>query len=515
MTATIQATAASTNQLAGSARSTRSASGVALGSRTFEQVFGEAIDERPEAVKVEEPEHAEPADRAGERDRATSKDDQEEGEVSDRAGGSEEAPNTAASEVAEPIADDDEYTEDDVVALTPDDPDHPDRIASVEDTRATATATITTEGIRHEITHAADVDLAAMNAGELSTRGRRSELSEPTDPDREGSAKPDAARARSAAIQGETKGQTSDSSQGEAKSAGGERGATTTPAPSATASASTAAPAAASAAASAAGSTAGTTTTAAPSSTSTASAGAGVGAAAVAGASTPTGPTGSSGTTTPAAAALERLTSLGNARTPATESAPKTTPSARHPALAQVQRGLAQVLKEGGGTVNLRLNPRSLGEVKVELTLKEGVATARFEASSESARRLLNDNLTTLRQALEAKGVRVESLSVEVREGERPTESANGQRTGTDAGPGHKGDGTPDGLDARSETGAEGGSRGDARDAHQALSGGAGTRARGDGDAELPEHADITDDLADESGRGALRGAWVGLDMVA
>ncbi|MEZ6318039.1 MAG: flagellar hook-length control protein FliK [Phycisphaerales bacterium] len=514
MTATIQATAASTNQLAGSARSTRSASGVALGSRTFEQVFGEAIDERPEAVKVEEPDHTEPADRGDERDRAEAKDDRDEGEVADPGEGSAEAPNAAAGEVAEPIADTDEYDEDDVVALTPADPDHPDRNATVEDARATPTAAITTEGIRHEITHAADVDLAAMNAGELSTRGRRSELSEAPDPDRAGSAKPDAARARSAAIHAETKGQTSDSSQGEAKSAGGERGATTTPAPNTNSPASTGAPAA-TAAASAAGSTASTTTTAAPSSTATVSAGTGVGAAAVAGAGAPTGPTGSSGTTTPAAAALERLTSLGNARTQSTESAPKTTPSARHPALAQVQRGLAQVLKEGGGTVNLRLNPRSLGEVKVELTLKEGVATARFEASSESARRLLSDNLTTLRQALEAKGVRVESLSVEVREGERPTESANGQRTGTDAGPGHKGDGTPDGLDARSETGAEGGSRGDARDAHQALSGGAGTRARGDGDAELPEHADITDDLADESGRGALRGAWVGLDMVA
>lgn len=79
---------------------------------------------------------------------------------------------------------------------------------------------------------------------------------------------------------------------------------------------------------------------------------------------------------------------------------------------AQVGRGLAAVLRQGGGSVLLRLQPDALGELKVRLDLKDGVVTAKFEASSDQARRLLDAGLPELKAALEARGLAVERLEV-------------------------------------------------------------------------------------------------------
>lgn len=89
---------------------------------------------------------------------------------------------------------------------------------------------------------------------------------------------------------------------------------------------------------------------------------------------------------------------------------------------AQVGRGLAAVLRQGGGSVLLRLQPEALGALKVRLDLHEGVVTARFEASSDQARQLLDEGLPELKAALEARGLAVERL--EVRAAPAPTERA-------------------------------------------------------------------------------------------
>ncbi|MBX3403548.1 MAG: flagellar hook-length control protein FliK [Phycisphaeraceae bacterium] len=71
---------------------------------------------------------------------------------------------------------------------------------------------------------------------------------------------------------------------------------------------------------------------------------------------------------------------------------------------AQVSRGLAAAMSRGAGDVTLRLNPESLGFLRVKLEVRpEGVA-ARFEVSTDAARRLLEQNSETLRAALEARG---------------------------------------------------------------------------------------------------------------
>ena len=79
---------------------------------------------------------------------------------------------------------------------------------------------------------------------------------------------------------------------------------------------------------------------------------------------------------------------------------------------AQLQRGLAQVLRQKGGTLNLKLDPVDLGTVKVSLTMSQGRVEGSIEASSEQARGLLHDHLDTLKSSLEQRGITVDRLDV-------------------------------------------------------------------------------------------------------
>lgn len=79
---------------------------------------------------------------------------------------------------------------------------------------------------------------------------------------------------------------------------------------------------------------------------------------------------------------------------------------------SQVSRSLAGIIARGGGKLILRLTPQALGDVRVDVQVREGSASALFQAEHESARDLLKSNLATLRHALEIRGVRVERLEV-------------------------------------------------------------------------------------------------------
>ncbi|MBX3322832.1 MAG: flagellar hook-length control protein FliK [Phycisphaeraceae bacterium] len=79
---------------------------------------------------------------------------------------------------------------------------------------------------------------------------------------------------------------------------------------------------------------------------------------------------------------------------------------------SQVARALARVMSTGGGSMTLRLNPQSLGDVRVEISIQRGAATAIFDAENQSARDLLKSEIDHLRSALERRGVVVERLEV-------------------------------------------------------------------------------------------------------
>jgi flagellar hook-length control protein FliK len=79
---------------------------------------------------------------------------------------------------------------------------------------------------------------------------------------------------------------------------------------------------------------------------------------------------------------------------------------------AQAARGLAAVLRQKGGNVTIRLAPDSLGDLKVSMRLDGVQVWANIEATSESARELLEGQRDSLRVALEAHGLKVERLDV-------------------------------------------------------------------------------------------------------
>lgn len=78
----------------------------------------------------------------------------------------------------------------------------------------------------------------------------------------------------------------------------------------------------------------------------------------------------------------------------------------------QVSRGLAQLLRNQGGTLSLKLAPESLGAVQIDLKLSSGRVEAVIQANDEVARGLLESQVSRLRGALEARGVTVDRLEV-------------------------------------------------------------------------------------------------------
>jgi len=94
-------------------------------------------------------------------------------------------------------------------------------------------------------------------------------------------------------------------------------------------------------------------------------------------------------------------------------------PSDRPPAIDRarfVQRVARafEAVGNRGGEVRLRLSPPELGSLRVEVTVENGVLSARLEAESNTARSLLLDNLPALRERLAEQQIRVGQFDVDV-----------------------------------------------------------------------------------------------------
>lgn len=91
----------------------------------------------------------------------------------------------------------------------------------------------------------------------------------------------------------------------------------------------------------------------------------------------------------------------------------------------QLERGFAAVLRQNGGSLTMRLQPEALGELTIRMDLKPGQVAAAFEVESDQAQQLLTSRLSALRSALEARGLNVDSLTVEV--SQRSTQDAKAE----------------------------------------------------------------------------------------
>jgi flagellar hook-length control protein FliK len=72
----------------------------------------------------------------------------------------------------------------------------------------------------------------------------------------------------------------------------------------------------------------------------------------------------------------------------------------------------------GGSQVQLQLRPRELGEVQVQLTVREGVVAAAILVDKADTGRLLENNLEELKRSLESQGLDIQQFTVDVRDGE-------------------------------------------------------------------------------------------------
>jgi flagellar hook-length control protein FliK len=87
-------------------------------------------------------------------------------------------------------------------------------------------------------------------------------------------------------------------------------------------------------------------------------------------------------------------------------------PLMRREVMAQVQRGLASIMNTKGGTMKMRLSPDHLGEIKIELSTKDGEVQVKIDAANDDARSMLKEGLEGLRHSMESRGVRIDELRV-------------------------------------------------------------------------------------------------------
>ncbi|MEZ6232838.1 MAG: flagellar hook-length control protein FliK [Phycisphaerales bacterium] len=156
-----------------------------------------------------------------------------------------------------------------------------------------------------------------------------------------------------------------------------------------------------------------------PASTTAPAAGAGTAAPAPTSAASGT-PTQSAPASTPAVAPAASARA-GTTAAPSKLAPPKPPAADRQGVITQANRALGLALRAKDGSVRFNLAPEHLGALRVELTRTEqGGVSARFEATSQQAREILESSIEQLRASLEARGLRVDRLDVRVAEAAGP-----------------------------------------------------------------------------------------------
>jgi flagellar hook-length control protein FliK len=108
---------------------------------------------------------------------------------------------------------------------------------------------------------------------------------------------------------------------------------------------------------------------------------------------------------------------------------------------SQVVRGLTAMINRHGGALTLRLDPPELGELRIQMTIARGAVTATFHAVRADAHALLEQTMGSLRAALEAHGLHVESLTTS---GPASTHDASRPESDQDGGDDRRRDGHAD-----------------------------------------------------------------------
>ena len=100
----------------------------------------------------------------------------------------------------------------------------------------------------------------------------------------------------------------------------------------------------------------------------------------------------------------------------------------------QITSQIRDVVSETTTRLEMQLHPESLGKVLLTVSSKNGVMTANFQVQSEEARRALESQMYQLRETLEEKNLKVESVDVQISDfsfdGSNQAESQMQEETG-------------------------------------------------------------------------------------
>ncbi|WP_243140254.1 flagellar hook-length control protein FliK [Candidatus Syntrophocurvum alkaliphilum] len=88
-------------------------------------------------------------------------------------------------------------------------------------------------------------------------------------------------------------------------------------------------------------------------------------------------------------------------------------PAARE-VIQQIVQNAQLMVNQNSSEMQIQLKPEFLGKMFIRISVEEGIVTARFVTESHNVKQLLEANMNTLRQTLEANGLRVERTEVNV-----------------------------------------------------------------------------------------------------
>ncbi|MBL4698563.1 MAG: flagellar hook-length control protein FliK, partial [Phycisphaerales bacterium] len=81
--------------------------------------------------------------------------------------------------------------------------------------------------------------------------------------------------------------------------------------------------------------------------------------------------------------------------------------------LAQVQRGLASLMRSGDSEMTLKLTPGHLGEIRIQIKTNGDRLGIRFETSTQEASEFLKNSVNELSSALRSKGISLEQIQID------------------------------------------------------------------------------------------------------
>ncbi len=78
-----------------------------------------------------------------------------------------------------------------------------------------------------------------------------------------------------------------------------------------------------------------------------------------------------------------------------------------------IVRGVLSLTRLSGGTVNIKLMPDTIGNVRIQMTMHRGTASIRFYAESAEGRAVIQNSMSSLKTSLETQGIKVEQMTVQ------------------------------------------------------------------------------------------------------